>query len=436
MGKAVLTVVCILGGILSLSPARVWATDKNKEAVTFTRDIAPILQSSCQECHHRGGIAPMPLVDYEQVRPWARAIKEQVLERSMPPFHAAGPLGRFVGDPRLTDEQIRKISLWVDSGSPKGNPADLPPPCVWKSDWKGGHPDLILTMANPYRVKSGRSDDYPLFVLDYVLPEDTWIKGIEVRPGNRTVVHHANVYIVPADLSVGPDGRMDDVFDPVTIGGKFLTAWKPGRAPLIWANPIGLMLPKGSRFAIQMHYAPSQQEALDQTSVGFYFSDGLIQKQSRILYGGTRQIEIPPGEANYQIVEKRTFSEDALVMAFTCHMHLRGKSFIVRFHYPDGRVETAFLVAKYSVNWQELYVLAEPMRAAKGTVVEYISTWDNSGTNRLNPDPTKVVRWGDRATDEMMDGYVSYVASGENLNIRVRNGRPVTSAEKPSEKRR
>src|SRR5262249_54247678 len=160
-------------------------------------------------------------------------------------------------------EQITMISRWVDSGSPKGNPADLPPPRVWKSEWQGGHPDMILTMRKPYKVKSGGDDDYPLFVLDYVLPEDIWIKGIEVRPGNRKVVHHANVYIVPTDLAVPPSGRMDGVFDPVAIGGSFVTAWKPGRAPLIWANPIALMLHKGSRFAIQMHYAPSQEEALD-----------------------------------------------------------------------------------------------------------------------------------------------------------------------------
>lgn len=437
MGKVLLLIaVLVVGGTCCLSPERTWATDKKEEALTFTRDIAPILRSSCQECHHRGGIAPMPLVDYEEVRPWSRAIQEKVVERSMPPFHAAGPLGRFVGDPRLTAEQIRKISRWVDSGSPKGDPADLPPPRVWKSEWRGGQPDMILTMRNPYRVKSSGNDDYPLFVLDYVLPEDTWIKGIEIRPGNRKVVHHANVYIVPADLTVPSSGRMDDVFDPVAIGGRFVTAWKPGRAPLIWANPIALVLPKGSRFAIQMHYAPSQEEALDQTSIGFYFSDGLIQKQSRVLYGGTREIEIPPGEANYQIVVKRTFTEDALITGFTCHMHLRGKSFIVRLHYPDGRVETAFHVPKYSVNWQELYVLAEPIRTPKGTVVEYISTWDNSAANRLNPDPTKAVRWGDRASDEMMDGYLNYVASDENLNVRVRLGRSVASTETPSERRR
>jgi hypothetical protein len=428
MGKAlVLAVFFVLVGthFLSGTPSRVRATDKGKNVLTFTKDIAPILQSSCQECHHKGGIGPMPLVDYGQVRPWARAIQERVLNRSMPPFHAAGPIGRFVGDPRLTDGQIKKISLWVDSGCPKGSPADLPPARVWKSGWQGGQPDLVLEMRKPFRVKSGGKDDFPLFVLDYVFAEDTWIRAIEVRPGNREIVHHASVYIVPTDLAVPPDGRIDNAPNTFTISGKFVTAWKPGRAPLILPDSIGVMFPKGSRFAIQMHYVPGLKDTFDQTSVGFYFADGLIQKHSRVLYGGTRQIEIPPGAATYQLVEKRTLSEDVLLTAFTCHMHLRGKSFTLRLHHPDGRVETAFHVPRYAVNWQEVYVLAEPINASKGTVVEYIATWDNSEKNRLNPDPAKVVRWGDRVTDEMMDGYLSYVTLGENLNIRVKNGRPV-----------
>ncbi len=174
-----------------------------------------------------------------------------------------------------------------------------------------------------------------------------------------------------------------------------------------------------------MHYSPSDKSALDQTSVGFYFAEGEIHKEAKVLYGGTRNIDLPPRASNYEIVETREFKADSLIRAFTCHMHLRGKTFVVRFRYPDGRVETAFDVPHYDVNWQQLYVLAVPMLVPKRTLVEYIATWDNSPNNPFNPDPNKNVKWGDRATDEMMDGYLNYVAVREELKIQVKNGRVV-----------
>src|SRR5262249_11448007 len=249
------------------------------------------------------------------------------------------------------------------------------------------------------------------------------IRGVEVSPGNRTAVHHANVYMVPSSLKTLADGRIDNVFDPVTLGGRFVTAWEPGSSPLIHPDGVGTLMRKGTRFAILMHYSPSDRSQSDQTLVGLYFADGAIHQEAGLVYAGPANTDLPARASNYEIAETREVKADAMVRAFTCHMHLRGKSFAVRFRYPDGQVETAFEVPHYDVNWQQLYVLVSPMFVPRRTVVEYIATWDNSPNNRSNPDPTKNVKWGDRATDEMMDGYLNYVAVNEDLNIEVKNGR-------------
>jgi len=375
----------------------------------------------------------MSLLNYDEVRPWAREIQEKVVKKIMPPYYAGGQIGRFVGDPRLTDEEIHKICSWVDNGAPKGDPRSLPPPKEWIcSAWQGGTPDLVLKMPHPFAIKPDMQDGYAFFVLDYVFDQDTWIRGVEVSPGNRTAVHHANVYMVPSSIKTLADGRIDNVFDPVALGGSFVTAWEPGSAPLIHPDGVGTLVKKGTRFAILMHYSPSDKELSDQTSIGFYLADGCIHKQARILYGGTRKIDLPARTSNYEIVETREFMTDAMIRAFTCHMHLRGKSFAVRFHYPDGKVETAFEVPHYDVNWQQLYVLVAPIFVPRKTIAEYIAIWDNSSNNPVNPDPAKNVKWGDRATDEMMDGYLNYISVHEDLNIPVKSGHVVAHV---SEKR-
>ena len=399
------------------------ARRSDDKRVTFCADIAPILQRSCQECHRSDGVAPMSLVTYEEVRPWAREIEEKVVKKLMPPYYAAGRIGRFLDDPRLTDEEISKICSWVKDGAPKGDPNKLPPLRQWVcSPWQGGTPDLVLKMPQPYAIQPDLKDGYAFFVMDYTFETDTWIKGLEVSPGNRAAVHHANVYMVPSSLKTLPGGRIDNVFDPVVLGGKFVTAWEPGSAPLIHPDGVGTLVKKGTRFAILMHYSPSDKSESDQTSVGFYFANGEIHKEAKVLYGGTRAIDLPARTSNYEIVDTREFKADSMIRAFTCHMHLRGKSFTVRLHYPDGKIETAFEVPHYDVNWQRLYVLLEPIFVPKGTVVEYRASWDNSPSNPYNPDPTKNVKWGDRATDEMMDGYLNYVSVREDLKIQVKNG--------------
>ncbi|MFY9610239.1 MAG: hypothetical protein WAU45_16700 [Blastocatellia bacterium] len=419
---------CITVSVGGTSSIGVGATvDKN--GPTFSKDIAPILQKRCAECHHQGGIAPMPLVTFEEVRPWARSIKEKVVKREMPPFHASGRVGRYVNDPRLTDSEITAVTKWVDAGAPKGNIKDMPAARTWKSEWAHGEPDLLVKVQQPYTLKASAKDQYVFFFFDYVFSEDTWIKGVATRPGNARAVHHANTHVVPPGVKAPPEGFVAGDFDPTARGTIMLSGWAPGVDSVILPEGTAVRIPKGMRLGIQVHYAPSDQERVDQSSVGIYFADGVVKKNLRVLFGDRKDVEIPPGEANYSLIAKKTFDSDGVIRFFHVHMHLRGKSYAMRFTYPDGRVETVLEVPRYDFNWQRVYTLAEPMHVQKGTTVEFIGTYDNSAANKFNPDPTKVVRWGEKTTDEMMQGRIFWESVDENLNLVVKKGRAVPASE-------
>jgi mono/diheme cytochrome c family protein len=392
-------------------------------AVTFARDVAPILQKRCAECHHQGGVAPMSLVGYEETRPWARAIKEKVVKREMPPFHAAGPVGRYVNDPRLTDSEIAVITKWVDSGAPKGNSKDQPAPRTWTNDWSHGEPDLVVKVAKPYTIRPSQKDQYVFFVFDYVFPEDTWLNGVATRPGNPRAVHHANTHVVPPMIPVPPEGYIAGDFDPTARGTVMMSGWAPGVGTVILPEGTGVRIPKGMRLGIQIHYAPSDQERVDQTAVGLYFIDGVVKKHIQVLMGDRKDVQIPPGDANYSLASKKTFEQDAKILFYHVHMHLRGKSYLMRLKYPDGREEVALEVPRYDFNWQRVYTPVETKLVPKGTQVDFIGTYDNSAANKFNPDPTQLVRWGEKTTDEMMQGRIFYEFVDQNLNLQVKKGR-------------
>jgi hypothetical protein len=400
---------------------------KDKAAVTFTKDIAPIFQKRCEECHRPGGMAPMALVKYEEARPWAKAIKEKAIKREMPPFHATGEVGRYHKDPRLTDEEIATITRWVDSGATRGNLKDMPAPRIWKTSWTNGEPDLLVKVQKPYTIKPGQKDQYVFFVFDYVFPEDTWIRSVDTHPGNLKAVHHANTHLVPPNFKVPEEGYIAGDFDPGARGTIMIAGWAPGVDGVMLPEGTAVRIPKGMKLGIQIHYAPTEQERVDQTQVGLYFADGIVKKNLRVLFGDRKDVVIPPGEENYSLTAKQTFATDSVIRFFHVHMHLRGKSYVMRFTYPDGRVEDVLTVPRYDFNWQRVYMLTEPMRVPKGTSVEFIGTYDNSTKNKYNPDPTKEVHWGEKTTDEMMQGRIFYESVDENLNLTVKKGHTVAA---------
>jgi mono/diheme cytochrome c family protein len=408
-------------------PVTVSSNSADNNPVTFAKQIAPIFQKRCEECHREGGMAPMSLATYEESRPWARAIKEKVAGREMPPFHAAGSVGRYLNDPRLTDEEIATVVKWVDGGAPKGNPKDLPAPVRWKDEWPFGEPDLVLKPKQPYTIKGVKQDQYVFFVFDYALPEDTWIRSIVTRPGNLKAVHHANTHVVTPALQAPESGFFEGDFEPSKRGTIMVSGWAPGVQPITLADGVGIKIPKGMRFGIQIHYAPAEKDTIDQTQVGVYFADGLIKKQLRFLFGDRKDLSIPPNDPNYSLTSTKTFDADSVISFFHVHMHLRGKSYLMRMTYPDGRQEVALEVPRYDFNWQRTYVLNEPIRVPKGTKVDFIGTYDNSQKNKFNPDPSQNVKWGEKTTDEMMQGRMFYEVADENLNVQVKKGRAVAS---------
>ncbi|MBL8167100.1 MAG: hypothetical protein JNJ50_03035 [Acidobacteria bacterium] len=422
MKKLIAVAILGLAGWAGVQTAAVHSADK----ITFTKQVAPIFQQRCEECHRAGGVAPMKLVTYEDARPWAKAIKEKVLSREMPPFHAAGELGRYQHDPRLTTDEISTITKWVDGGTPKGNPKDQPAPREWKTDWPFGTPDMVLKVKKPYTLKANPKDQYVFFVFDQVLPEETWLRSIVTRPGNSKVVHHANTHVVPPMLKVPEDGYFAGDFEPSARGTVMVSGWAPGVSP-VWLNEgVAVKIPKGMRFGIQIHYSPTEQDAVDETQVGLYFADGIVKKNLRVLFGDRKDLNIPPNDPSYSLTSTKTFDTDAIIDFFHVHMHLRGKSYVMRMTYPDGRQEVALEVPSYDFNWQRTYILNQPLRVPKGTKVDFIGTYDNSSKNKFNPDPAQTIRWGEKTTDEMMQGRIFYEAADENLNVRVKKGRAVT----------
>jgi hypothetical protein len=420
-----LTLVGMLGLIFYLPSSA--SSNTGKESVNFTKHVAPILQRRCEECHRAGGVAPMSFSNYEETRPWARSIKEKVVSREMPPFHATGAIGRYQHDPRLTDDEIAMITRWVDGGAAKGNVKDMPRPQVWKDEWKLGQPDVVVKVQKPFTVKAGQKDLYVFFVFDYVFPENTWLRSLETRPGNLKAVHHANTHVVPANFKTPPEGYIAGDFDPSARGTIMVSGWAPGVQPIMLPEGTAVMIPKGMKLGIQIHYAPTEVEHIDQTAVGLYFADGIVKKNLRVLFGDRKDLDIQPNDGNYALTDKKTFNTDALIRFFHVHMHLRGKSYVMRFTYPDGRVEDVLTVPRYDFNWQRVYLLTEPMRVPKGTSVEFIGTYDNSAKNKFNPDPTKPVRWGETTSDEMMQGRIFYEAIDENLNLTVKKGHVVAN---------
>lgn len=423
---------CLLTGVWAVAPGA-----GASGAETFSKDIAPIFRARCEECHRAGGVAPMALSTYEQSRPWARSIREKVASREMPPFHAAGPLGRYRNDPRLTDAEIAAIVKWVDAGAPKGSAKDMPPPRSFDDRaWAKGEPDLVLKVKQPYTVRASERDQYSFFVFDYVFPEDVWIRSVDTRPGNLKVVHHANTHVVPPGFKVPEEGFIAGDFDPGARGTVMMAGWAPGVEAVFLPESVGVRIPKGVRLGIQVHYAPTDRDAIDETRVGLYFADGTIRKNLRVLFGDRRDVEIPPGDPNYSLTAKKTFDADAIIHFYHVHMHLRGKSYVMKLTYPDGREEIGIEVPRYDFNWQRTYVLTSPLRVPKGTQVDFTGTYDNSAKNRFNPDPAAAVRWGEKTTDEMMQGRIFYEAVGEDLNLRVKKGRVVTATDSASSEER
>lgn len=382
---------------------------------TFTRDVAPILQGHCQKCHRPGQIGPMSLLTYEEARPWAKSIKREVLARTMPPFHATGPIGKWLDDPRLTPEQIETMVAWVDQGAPRGNPEDLPEPIEWfTGEWPLGEPDRILEFPE-HVVRDDNVDDYIYLFSEYVFEEDTWVKGVAWKFSDYKMVHHATSFQLGPGEKVPASLKMKRELNTRRLPGRGVMGWLPGTENRMLPEHQAILFPKGTRVVCVVHCAPTTDAKAFRTSMGLYTAPpGTYVSRKRVpLRVDPASFYLKANQSDFRVVQTKVMPEDALVTHYAIHMHYRGVSTKLTYRYPDGTSETAIDVPNFDFGWQRFYYLTEPKRVPKGTIIEYVAVWDNSADNPNNPDPSQEVFWGPLTSDEMGSGSVRYVPAAE-----------------------
>lgn len=377
---------------------------------TFTKDVAPILYKNCASCHRPNDIAPMSLLTYENARPWAKAIREQVATRQMPPWHATQPHGTFLNDRRLSDADRDTLIRWVDGGAPKGDPKDLPPVPKFAEGWEIGTPDVVLSMAKDFDVPTSGTVAYQYFEVPTNFTEDKWVQAIEVRPGTRSVVHHVLVFCRESGAKPRPMGYVSVVPKMGRHGqtAALVGTTAPGTNAMIFQPGTALLVKAGAVLLFQIHYTTNGQAEKDRSSVGMTFAKQPPQLEIRTSAFINPMFVIPAGANNHEVDSAIEFEQDAHIWGLVPHTHLRGKSWEYRVIYPDGRSEVVLSVPKYDFNWQTYYLFAKPLAVPKGTRLEATAHYDNSTANAYNPDPTMAVRWGDQTWEEMQYTGITY----------------------------
>jgi hypothetical protein len=392
--------------VIALGSANV-TTSGPPLAPTFSKDIAPLVFNRCAECHRPGSMAPMSLLTYADARPWAKAIKQKVVRREMPPWGADPAIGKFANDPSLSQAEIDLIAAWADAGAPEGNRADLPPTPTFTEGWSIGKPDLVFTMLKPFNVPADGTVPYMYVTIPTNLKEDIWIRGVELKPSDRRVVHHIISDLVEGDSKpVDPEPKLTRDRSRKEIGGG-LGGLVPGRLYGLYEEGVARKIPAGADIVLQMHYTTIGQMVTDQTQIGVVLAKE-PPAQLRATGGGqipNIMFAIPPGDPNYEVVARQTINRDTYLNTMYPHMHVRGKDVSYTIVYPDGREEVVLSVPKYDFNWQLNYRLAEPKFVPKGSTLVIRAHYDNSKNNPFNPDPSATVRWGEQTWEEMLIGY-------------------------------
>lgn len=382
----------------------------------FYRNVLPILQEHCQSCHRPGEIGPMPLLTYSQARPLAAVIADSARQHKMPPWFADPRVGHFANDPSLSQNEIDTLVSWAKSGAPAGDPRDVPPARRWTAGWNIPRPDIIVQMPKPVAIPAKGDVEYTYEIVPTGFTEGKWVQMSEVHPTSRENVHHAVVYIRPPDsdwlrhaprnvpFTASDMTSEEDRHDTHTTKADILLVYAPGSSPDSWPAGFAKYIPAGSDLVFQMHYTTHGRATKDQTRVGIVFAPNPPAQRVLTLQLTNSDFVIPPGVDDYRVEVHGSLPNDALLLSFLPHMHLRGKRFEYNILRADGSTEPLLRV-NYDFYWQLSYRLAQPRKLAAGTVLQAVAWYDNSKNNPHNPDPTSAVYWGDQTYDEMMVGF-------------------------------
>ncbi|HTZ48857.1 MAG TPA: thiol-disulfide isomerase [Verrucomicrobiae bacterium] len=399
---------------------------KSSTQPTFYKDVLPILQGHCQVCHRTGGIAPMAFESYEETKRFAGAIRVATENRTMPPWFAVRGIGKFSNDPSLSEGQIAQLVVWAESNTPAGNPAEAPPERRWSGRWSITKPDLVVSMKEAVEIPADGEVDYTYEIVPTNFPEGRWVQGSEILPGMPENVHHAVVYVRPpgsAWLRHAPVGKPftaeslateEERRDAMWTDSDILLVYAPGSTPDNWAEGMAKYVPAGSDLVFQMHYTTNGKAGNDVTQIGLRFAKEPPAKRVLTLQLTNDHFVIPPGVPDYRVEAWGTLPNDALLLSFFPHMHLRGTRFEYNLLKKDGSVDTLLRV-NYHFHWQMSYRLAEPLALKAGTKLQAVAWFDNSRENPHNPDPDAAVRWGEQTSDEMMVGFFD-VAVGRDFD--------------------
>ncbi len=418
--SAVLFLTALFAAVLSGAGSRAAADDP-----TFNNQVVRIFQRNCQTCHHPGDVAPFSLMTYRDARPWARSIQEKVVLKQMPPWKPVAGCSEFQGERILADDEISTISRWVDAGSPEGDPADLPPPLTFTDGWPLGPPDAVLQPEGDYTVRPG-NDIYRCFSIPTDGRGDRYISAVEIKPGDRNVVHHVIIFLDPTGVSKALD---DADAEPgyTSFGGPGFDAagiiggWAPGSRSRFENDGTAWKIPSGARVVIQVHYHPRDIIETDRTQIGLYYARQPVRKEIGVLPLINENFTIPAGDPHYRVTAGFPAippGYNAHALAVAPHMHLLGREISVSAAAPNGTSTCLVNINDWSFQWQGFYYFKEPVPLTAGTRLSAVAYYDNTSNNPRNPNsPPKAVRWGEQTTDEMCVAFITYTLDAENLDV-------------------
>jgi mono/diheme cytochrome c family protein len=414
--KRVVVAGLIVGVAAFAASVRTVAQEKTAAAVTFTKDVLPILQRNCQTCHRPGEIAPMSFLTYKDTKPWAKAIKAAVIARQMPPWFADPAYGHFANDRSLKDAEIKTLAGWADNGAIEGNVKDAPAPRTFHDGWNI-QPDMVIAMPLDVPLPATGTINYKSILVKANFPEDRWVIAAEMRAGNTAAVHHMRAIVRPPNSEWMKDavpGVAYEAGDP-EVGRQaaesdLLGKFNPGLGDQDFSMfESAKFVPKGSDIVFSIHYTATGKAGTDKSKVGLVFAKNPPKVRYFVSDGPTgSNLVIPAGAENAEVVSEMTAQADTKLVYLQPHMHLRGKDYEVRLMFPDGKTETIFK-AKWDFNWQVGYDLAKPIDIPKGTRIIGIAHYDNSANNKFNPDPTKAIIWGNQNWDEMQNCFMGFL---------------------------